>query len=242
VSYKNAEKDVKTLTGVSVSAKTQQRLVHRHKFELPCCEDTVEELSVDGGKIRLITPKGEKCIWRDYKGIRLHEQVTLGFFLQNEKLINWVNAQPLNNPITCLGDGHDGVWNIITKISTPSQRREILDWFHLKENIYKIGGSNKRLNKVESLLWKGHVTETLEFLRGFEKAANFCKYLIKHKSRIVNYKDYSERKICSIGSGAVESAVKQIDRRTKISGAQWKTENVPQVLAHRCAYLNDQIV
>ena len=33
----------------------------------------------------------------------------------------------------------------------------------------------------------------------------------------------------------------QIDRRTKISGAQWKKENVPQVLAHRCAYLNGLI-
>ena len=30
----------------------------------------------------------------------------------------------------------------------------------------------------------------------------------------------------SIGSGSVESAVKQVDRRTKISGAQWKRENV----------------
>ena len=27
--------------------------------------------------------------------------------------------------------------------------------------------------------------------------------------------------------------VKQIDRRTKISGAQWKSDNVPQVLAQR---------
>ena len=227
---------------MSVASKTQQRLVHRHKFELPCCEDPVEELSVDGGKIRLITSKGEECIWRDYKGIRLHEQVTLGFFQENEKLINWANSQPLDTPITCLGDGHDGVWNIITQISTPSKRREILDWFHLKENIYKIGGSNKRLKQVESLLWRGNVTQTLELLTGLEKAKNFCKYLIKHKSRIVNYKDYSEKKICSIGSGAVESAVKQIDRRTKISGAQWKTEKVPQVLAHRCAYLNDQII
>ena len=150
--------------------------------------------------------------------------------------------QTLNNPLTCLGDGHDGVWNVISKISTSSQRREILDWFHLKENIYKIVGSNKRLKKVESLLWKGKVTKTLEFLAELEKADNFCKYVIKHKSRIVNYKEYSSKKICSIGSGAVESAVKQIDRRTKISGAQWKKENVPQVLAHRCAYLNDQIV
>jgi hypothetical protein len=168
--------------------------------------------------------------------------VTQGFFQENEKLIDWVNSQPLDNPVTCLGDGHDGVWNVITKISTSTQRREILDWFHLKENIYKIGGSNKRLKKIESLLWRGKVTETLELLMGLEKAENFCKYLIKHQPRIVNYKDYSDRKICSIGSGAVESAVKQIDRRTKISGAQWKKENVPQVLAHRCAYLNDQIV
>ncbi len=47
--------------------------------------------------------------------------------------------------------------------------------------------------------------------------------------------------ICSIGSGAIESTVKQIDRRTKISGAQWNIKNVPQVLAHRCAYLNGLI-
>lgn len=57
----------------------------------------------------------------------------------------------------------------------------------------------------------------------------------------MNYSYYSEEQICSVASGAVESAVKQIDRRTKISGAQWNQENVPQVLAHRCAYLNGLI-
>ncbi|MEM6446092.1 MAG: ISKra4 family transposase, partial [Cyanobacteria bacterium P01_D01_bin.123] len=36
--------------------------------------------------------------------------------------------------------------------------------------------------------------------------------------------------------------VKQIGRRIKISGAQWKAENVPQVLKHRCAYLNGQLL
>lgn len=114
VSYQNAAIDVKVLTGIEVSAKTQQRLVHRQKFQLPQSQQEIQELSVDGGKIRLRTPLGEPCIWRDYKGIRIHEQV-------------------------------------------------------------------------------------------------------------------------------VESAVKQIDRRTKISGAQWLKENVAQVLAHRCAYLNGLI-
>ncbi|VEP17491.1 hypothetical protein H1P_6180002 [Hyella patelloides LEGE 07179] len=36
--------------------------------------------------------------------------------------------------------------------------------------------------------------------------------------------------------------LKQIDRRLKISGAQWKPENVSQVLKHRCAYLNNTLL
>jgi len=36
-----------------------------------------------------------------------------------------------------------------------------------------------------------------------------------------------------------KSCIKQIDRRLQISGAQWNAENVPQVLAHRTAYIND---
>lgn len=44
-----------------------------------------------------------------------------------------------------------------------------------------------------------------------------------------------------IGSGAVESLIKQIGARIKIVGAQWKEKNVPQVLRLRCAYLNNEI-
>jgi hypothetical protein len=62
-----------------------------------------------------------------------------------------------------------------------------------------------------------------------------------HRHRIIKYDYYQSEKICSIASGAVESTVKQIDRRLKISGAQWKEENVSQVLKHRCAYLNARL-
>lgn len=71
-----------------------------------------------------------------------------------------------------------------------------------------------------------------------KQAENFCAYLDKHRHRMINYQYHQAEQICSIGSGAVESTLKQIDRRTKISGAQWKEQNIPQVLAHRCAYLN----
>jgi len=50
--------DVELFTGIQVAAKTQQRLVHRQTFEMPEVKQFVEELSVDGGKIRIRTPKG----------------------------------------------------------------------------------------------------------------------------------------------------------------------------------------
>ena len=57
---------------------------------------------------------------------------------------------------------------------------------------------------------------------------------------VANYQLYQEVGIC-IGSGSVESWIKQIGSRIKIIGAQWNQKNVPQMLKLRCAYLNGNI-
>lgn len=62
VSYENAAQDVACYTGITVSGKTQQRLVHRHQFKEITCKTKVGEISLDGGKVRLRTEaKGEAC-------------------------------------------------------------------------------------------------------------------------------------------------------------------------------------
>jgi hypothetical protein len=76
-SYERASEDIKILTGMAVAASTQQRLVHRQDFEQPGGKATVAEMSLDGGKVRLRTPLGEACEWRDYKAINLHEQAVV---------------------------------------------------------------------------------------------------------------------------------------------------------------------
>jgi hypothetical protein len=130
VSYANAARDLKQLTGIYVDHSTQQRLVHRQEFVEVIAEQTVTTLSIDGGKARLRTDQGKASEWRDYKAVTLHQQAHAAFFLENEALVDWVNRQPLSETITCLGDGHPGVWNLIANISTPEQRRSILDWYH----------------------------------------------------------------------------------------------------------------
>ncbi|WP_041429150.1 hypothetical protein [Synechococcus sp. PCC 7502] len=55
--------------------------------------------------------------------------------------------------------------------------------------------------------------------------------------RIPKY-GYLQKQGIPIGSGAVESTIKQIGHRGKISVTQWNQNNAVQVLKHRWAYLN----
>ena len=74
--------------------------------------------------------------------------------ITNQSLVDYVNSQSLVNPLVCLGDGHDGVWNLVKEFGTKKFKPlEILDWDLLKENLYQIGGYLKHLQAVESLLW-----------------------------------------------------------------------------------------
>jgi hypothetical protein len=94
---------------------------------------------------------------------------------------------------------------------------------------------------VEAFLWQGEVERAIEQFTDspHERVSTFIAYLHKHRHRIVNYAYYQAEGI-SIGSGAIESTIKQFGRRIKLSGAQWHKDNVPQVLKHRSAYLNGQ--
>jgi hypothetical protein len=100
-----------------------------------------------------------------------------------------------------------------------SQRLELLDWYHLVENLGKVGGSQARLNAVEARLWNGDVEVAVALFDDWqhERVERFIAYLAKHRHRIVNYSYYQAEGI-SVGSGEIESTVKQIGRRIKISG------------------------
>ena len=243
-SFQDGERDIEALTGIKVSHSTLQRLVQRQEYEEPHTKQGVSEISIDGGKVRLRSQlPGAESYWRDYKAVRLQGIYYGAFFQDNLSLTDWVNSQRLLHPLICLGDGHDGVWNLFQEIGSPPLRQEILDWYHLKENLYKVGGSLKRLKAEEALLWQGQVQSVIALFIDLTKkpAQNFINYLKKHSQRIVNYKYFSIEGLCSIGSGAVESAVKLLGKRLKISGAQWKLSNLPRMLQLRCAYLNGQL-
>ena len=97
----------------------------------------------------------------------------------------------------CIGDGHPGIWNLFQEIGVAEQKQEILDQYHLKENLYKAGGSLKRLKQAESLLWFGQVNEVINLFKDLKKQAfkRLCNYLGTHRYRIINYLYYQEESL-----------------------------------------------
>ena len=77
---------------------------------------------------------------------------------------------------------------------------------------YKIEGKRYQKEQLKAYLWMGQVSEGIKYLRSQNIIGGnqFINYLRKHEKRLINYHYYSWHKIASIGSGAVESAVKQI--------------------------------
>ncbi|ERN40652.1 hypothetical protein KR51_00028250, partial [Rubidibacter lacunae KORDI 51-2] len=245
VSYQHTAEDIELLTGIPVSAKTQHRLVHRQSFPAPQASAPVTEASLDGGTVRLVVKPGQPPRWKQYKAAYLGPGKLYGaWFDDNAALVTWLNEQPLAKPVTCLGDGHDGIWNLFAQMPPTVERREVLDWYHLMENLEKVGGTpQRRRRQARQLLWQGKVAATRALFKNCRQhqAQCFRRYLRKHRVRIPNYEYLQSEEVCAIGSGGVESTVKQIDQRLKISGARWEEDNVPQVLAHRCAYLNKRL-
>lgn len=226
------------MLGIKVGHSTLHRMVGRVELPPSIAETTSEGMSVDGGKVCLRTPNGGQ--WRDYKVVSLHKSVCEAFFQDPESIKAWYDTQPKAMMLTCLGDGHDGVWNVINDLShsIPIQR-QVLDWYHLIENLHKVGGSLKRLAMVENYLWHGWVEQAIAAFDGLNKpqSRNFQEYLRKHLHRIPCYKQYQQFGI-PIGSGDVESRIKQVGARVKLPGARWLPQNVPRILRLRCAYLS----
>jgi hypothetical protein len=112
---------------------------------------------------------------------------------------------------------------------------QILDYFHLKENLYNFGkyaygnDEKKYVPWAEGLLTQLREGKTETVVRGLEcYAGKVCPEgilnpypYLKHNEKKVNYAKYKAEGLY-IGSGAIESAIKTIvQRRCKQAGMQW---------------------
>ena len=128
----------------------------------------------------------------------------------------------------------------------------ILDFSHLKENIYKFASYFVR-GKVQKQVWPEQMTQLIyegKIDEALEKAAPYkdCKRAgipniygyISNNRDCMNYPSYIDAGYF-IGSGVIESGNKTVmQERLKLPGMRWEVDSAQKVLALKCKYDSGQ--
>ncbi len=154
--------------------------------------------------------------------------------------------------VVVIGDGAHWIWNMCTEIFPDAV--EILDYYHLSENVHKFGRYLHPDNDIEMKKWsknalekvdKGALEQLIEELPDLEgvtlplNVPNLKKYIENNKNR-VNYSSY-KREGYYIGSGAIESGNKMvIQQRMKQSGMRWSLSGGQQIASLRAKYSSNK--
>lgn len=151
-----------------------------------------------------------------------------------------------------LGDGARWIWDLVD-LHFP-QAIQIVDWFHACEYLTPVAKQAfKDLNQqqhwlqtVRDQLWKGQLDEVIgacqqhiqaQLASDKDQARQAVIYFRNNRQRM-DYPTYRANGY-QIGSGTIESAVKQIaSQRMKVSGARWNLDNARWVAKARASFLS----
>jgi hypothetical protein len=154
--------------------------------------------------------------------------------------------------VVVIGDGAHWIWNMCDEMFPDAV--QILDYYHLSENIHKFGRYLYPNNDIDMKRWskdslekvkKGNINELiadLPDLKGIKlpfQVPNLKVYLNNNKDRI-SYTKYKEKGYY-IGSGAIESGNKMvIHQRMKQSGMRWSITGGQQIASLRAKYSSNK--
>ncbi len=153
-----------------------------------------------------------------------------------------------------IADGAKWLWNICEDLFPDAI--QILDYYHLSENVYKYANLLYPDKEKEMVKWaetvlkdikEGRIDDVIDSLPDInynnkdskQAIPNLKGYLQNNRNR-VNYKEYKNKGF-SIGSGAVESGNKKvIQQRLKQSGMHWSHSGGQNIASLRVKYCSNK--
>lgn len=162
--------------------------------------------------------------------------------------LGWLGPRTV---VVVVGDGAEWIWN---RAKMFARRCEILDFWHAVEKAWEFARlrhgqgttlAEQWIGRIAESLRAGHVERVIEELRGIEpstpdergKLEGPIRYYTENRERM-RYDEYI-RLGYGIGSGAVESAHKQVTHaRMRQAGMRWSEAGARRLLALRILLLN----
>lgn len=144
-----------------------------------------------------------------------------------------------------VGDGALWVWNVAENVCPDG--RQIVDWFHAVQHLVDaatalypddkdLKARTHWLRTYKDHLYMGRVHKVIAVLH-HRRRADLALYFERHQRRM-QYLEFREEGF-PIGSGTVESGVKQFKQRLTGSGMRWNARNADHMLTIRAAALSN---
>lgn len=150
-----------------------------------------------------------------------------------------------------VGDAAPWIWNLVGEHFSSS--RQLVDWFHAKEHLSTAGKAlygegtpqtQQWVKKMETPLYQGHAAEMATQLRALAKSHRRAAQVLRSEAgyferqqRRMQYLETREDGF-PIGSGMVESGIKQFHARLTGPGMRWSHEGMDRILPIRAAILS----
>jgi hypothetical protein len=145
-----------------------------------------------------------------------------------------------------VADGALWIWDVAEDVCPDGQ--QVVDWYHAVEQLYDVAvalypndtdfAKRQRWFKTyKKHLYMGQI-EKITCVLHQRGVAHLATYFERHKRRM-QYLEFREEGL-PIGSGTVESGVKQFKQRLCGTGMRWHIQNVNRMLIIRAAVLSDE--
>ncbi len=145
-----------------------------------------------------------------------------------------------------VADGALWIWDVAEEVCPDG--RQVLDWFHAVEHLADAAAAlypdehdakkRKRwLKTYKNHLYLGQIHKIIRVLRK-RGLAQQSRYFERHKDRM-QYLEFRKKGI-PIGSGTVESGVKQFKQRLSASGMRWNADGANRMVLIRTAILSHE--
>jgi hypothetical protein len=181
-------------------------------------------------------------------GVNVHYTAVLGA-KDTFKSALWALAVQHDLPTarnrSVVADGALWIWDVAEDVCPDGQ--QVVDWFHAVEHLNEaahalytdendVAKRKRWLKTYKNHLYMGRIHK---IIRGLHKRgkASLATYFERHQRRM-QYLEFREEGL-PIGSGTVESGVKQFKQRLSGAGMRWHLDNANQMLVIRAAVLGN---
>lgn len=227
-------------------------------------DNEIMYIEFDGSMVRTILSKGTE--WKELKLGTIFIKNQKGKVLRKEYISYVGKAEDFKaflfnlavemgymemEKVIVIADGAHWIWNICKELFPDAI--EILDYFHLKENIYEYYNelykedekkAKKEAKKIIKMIDKGkEISKILKKIPIIENKpesiVNLPNYIDNNTDRI-NYLQYKKENY-DIGSGVIESGNKNvIQHRLKQTGMKWIKNNIQYIALLRCKIFSNR--